>query len=72
MTALSKPARGTDDTLSTAVRQATPTDLTAGESVESMSGRRDYPLESWDADEAPESELPVATGELGGLTSPSA
>jgi len=67
MTALPKLQPGTEDTLSTGVRRATPpgaVPVDAADAAETMSGRRQYPLESWDPDEEPESELPVPAGEL--------
>jgi serine/threonine protein kinase len=67
MTAVIKLSSGTADTLSTGVRPATPSSGVAGEALhasETMSGRRQYPLETWDPDEEPESELPIPEGEL--------
>jgi hypothetical protein len=51
---------GTDDTLTTGIRQATPAVGEVGLPIaasETMSGRRHYPPEAWDPDE--ESIAPV-------------
>jgi serine/threonine protein kinase len=67
MTAVVKPLPGTEDTLSTGVRRTPPVGGAAGAApavAETMSGHRQYPLESWDPDEEPESELPIPAGEL--------
>src|SRR5687768_15531560 len=65
MKAAIPPLFGTDDTLTTGVRKATPAGDEDGlPASETMSGRRHYPAEIWDADEEAESELPVPEGAL--------
>ncbi len=64
MTGAAPKLPGTEDTVSTGVRDTAPTHDAELAASETMSGRRQYPPEVWAPDEEPESELPVPAGEL--------
>ncbi len=64
MNSAKSPVSGTDATIVTGVREATPTSPSdsALDAAATMSGRERSAPEAWPAEDEPESELPVAAG----------